>query len=190
MSVYRVASRYAKSLIELAQEQKKLERVLEDIESFQGVLKTNRDLRMLFKSPVIHLDKKTKIINKIFEDKYDELTMAFLRILISKGREEYLPEIADEFIHQYKILKHISTVRLITATSLSDEMLKEIHDRLQESKSTDQEVELVTEVRPQLIGGFIIQFDDKVYDASVSHKLEQLKKEFAENLYVSQISAG
>lgn len=189
MSVYRVASRYAKSLIELAQEQGKLERVLEDVNSFKSVLQ-NRDLHLFIKSPIIHVDKKTKVMEKIFAGKYDVLTMAFIRILIAKGREEYLPEIADEFVHQYKVLKHISTVRVITATALSEASIKNIHDQLQKSDATDLKVEIVTEVRPDLIGGFIIQFDDKVYDASVAHKLEQLKKEFAENLYVSRITAS
>jgi F-type H+-transporting ATPase subunit delta len=186
MSVYRIASRYAKSLIELAQEQNKLERILDDIKSFNGLLK-NRDLYMLFKSPIVHVDRKQKIISKIFEGKYDELTIAFIRILIAKGREQYLPEVAAEFIHQYKVIKHISTVKLITATPLSKEMIKKIHDQLQANKATDLEVEIVTEVRPGLIGGFIIQFDEKVYDASVSHKLEKLKKNFEGNIYVSQI---
>lgn len=189
MSVYRVASRYAKSLIELAQEQNKLERVLEDVKSFKDILK-NRDLYMLFKSPIIHADKKQKIVSKIFEGKYDELTIAFIRILITKGREEYLPEVVDEFIHQYKVIKHISTVRLITAAPLSKDTIKKIHDRLQESDATDLKVELVTEVRPELIGGFIIQFDDKVYDASIAHKLEKMHREFGDNLYVSQIIAS
>ena len=189
MSVYRVASRYAKSLIDLAQEQNKLERVLEDVKSFKSVLK-NRDLANLFKSPIVHADKKQAVVKKIFEGKYDELTMAFLNILIVKGREEYLEEIAAEFIHQYKVIKHISTVKLITAAPVSDKVIKEIHDRLQESDVTDTEVEIITEVRPDLIGGFIIQFDDKVYDTSVAHKLDKLKKEFAENLYVSQIIAS
>jgi len=189
MSVYRVASRYAKSLIELAQEQNKLELILGDIKSFKDIL-NNRDLYMLFKSPIVHADKKQKIISKIFEGKYDELTIAFIRILIAKGREEYLPEVADQFIHQYKVIKHISTVKVITASPLSEAMIKKIHDQLQNSNATDLKVEITTEVRPNLIGGFIIQFDDKVYDASISHKLEKLKKDFEGNIYVSQIRSN
>ena len=76
---------------------------------------------------------------------------------------------------------------MITATPLSEALVRKIHDQLQSSHATDQKVEIITEVQPNLIGGFIVMFDDKVYDASVAHKLDQLKKEFAENLYVSQI---
>lgn len=188
MSVQRIASRYAKSLIDLAVEQQKLDRILEDVQSFREVTK-NREFYLLLKSPIVHADKKLDIVRKLFEGKYDGLTMAFLRILISKGRERYLPEIAVEFISQYRKLKHISTVRLTTATPLSEATLQVIHDKLEASKDTDQIVEVSTEVDPDIIGGFILQFEDKIYDASVAQKLEDLKKAFAENLYVSQIIA-
>ena len=111
-----------------------------------------------------------------------------INILIRKGREEHLPEIAAEFLIQYKHIKHVSTVKLTTAKPLSKEALKAIHDRLVNSIRTDDVVEIETKVDPKLIGGFIIEFDGNVYDTSVSHKLDQLKKEFKDNLYVSLIS--
>jgi F-type H+-transporting ATPase subunit delta len=188
MSVQRIASRYAKSLIDLAKEQGKLERVLEDVQSFQQVSK-NRDFALMLKSPVISSDKKDKIFEQLFGGKYDEMTMAFLRILLRKGREAQLAEIATEYILQYKVIKHVSTVKLITASKLSDEAVKAIHAKLLASSATDSNVELVTEVDPELIGGFVIEFEDKLYDASVAHKLGIMKKNFKDNLYISQIMA-
>ncbi len=188
MSAQRIASRYAKSLIDLAQERGKLERVLEDVQSFRQVAK-NRDFALLLKSPVVKADTKERVFNQLFAGKYDELTMAFLRILLKKGREAALLEIANEFDVQYRVIKHISTVKLTTAAKLSDEAVKAIHAKLVASSSTDQNVELTTEVDPDIIGGFVIEFGDKLYDASVAHKLEQMKKNFKGNLYISQIMA-
>ena len=59
MSAQRIASRYARSLIEVAQEKGKLERVLEDIKAFDALSKV-RDFYLLLKSPVIKADKKKK----------------------------------------------------------------------------------------------------------------------------------
>lgn len=188
MSVQRIASRYAKSLIDLAQEQGKLDRVLEDVQSFKEVSK-NRDFLLMLKSPVVKADTKERVFNQLFASKYDEMTMAFLRILLRKGREAHLAEIANEYILQYKIIKHISTVKLVTASPLSEEAVKTIHAKLLASNATDNNVELVTEVNPDLIGGFVILFEDKLYDASVAHKLELMKKNFKDNLYISQIMA-
>ena len=98
----------------MAREQNKLDRVLEDVKSFQTASK-NRDFYLLLKSPIVNARKKLSILDALFLDKYDETTMAFLRILVNKGREPYLPEVAEEFIAQYKKIKHISTVKVTTA---------------------------------------------------------------------------
>lgn len=188
MSVQRIASRYAKSLIDLAVEQNKLERILEDVNGFREVLK-HREFKLLTKSPIVSTSKKQEIFKALFEGKYDELTMAFFNILIAKGRESYLSDIAVEFISQYKKLKHISTVRLTAAAPLSDEMLATIKEKLVASSSTDDKVEIIVEIDPELIGGFIIEFEDNIYDASVANKLDELKKGFRDNKYISMISA-
>ena len=188
MSVQRIASRYAKSLIDLSQEQGKLERTLEDVKSFKKVTE-NRDFYLLLKSPVVSASKKLSILDALFKGKYDELTNSFLRILVTKGREMYLPEIADEFIAQYKKLKHISTVKVRTATPLSEATLNEIMAKLKASSATDEEIELIAFVDPNLIGGIVLEFEDKIYDASIAHRLDKMHREFGDNLYISQIIA-
>ncbi|MCB0521816.1 MAG: ATP synthase F1 subunit delta [Lewinellaceae bacterium] len=188
MSVQRIATRYAKSLIDLANEHGKLDKVLEDVKSFREVAK-NRDFDLLLKSPVVKGDTKQKIFNKLFQGKFDEMTMAFLTILLKKGREAQLTEIANEFVDQFKVINHISTVKLTTANKLTPEAVENIHKKLLASTATDDKVELVTKVNPDLIGGFVVEFEDKLYDASVAHKLSLLKKEFKDNLYISQIIA-
>lgn len=175
MSVQRIAGRYAKSLLEMAQEQNKLERVLEDVKSFKKASE-NRDLYMLLKSPIVNARKKLSIIDAIFDGKYDELTMAFLRILVNKGREPLLPEIADEFIAQYKKIKGITTVKVTTAEPLTAENLAALQAKLTSSEVTANTVELETAVNKDLIGGFVLELDDKIYDASVAQKLEDVKR--------------
>lgn len=188
MSVQRIATRYAKSLVDLAIEQKKLDRVAEDIQLFKS-LASNRDLYLLLKSPIIKADKKQQILETVFKGKLDPMMSAFLEILVRKGREGYLPEIADAFIQQYKRLNHISTVKVTTAAELGAETVAAILEKLKRSAATDENIEMVTVVDPALIGGFVIEFEDRLYDASVNNKLEELKREFRDNLYISQIIA-
>ncbi len=178
MSVTRIASRYAKSLLDLSQEQNKLEKVTGDVQAFQKATE-QRDFFLLLKSPIVNPDKKGTILKEIFGGKFDELTMAFINITLRKGRESYLPEIAKEFMAQYQALKHVSTVKLTTATALSDDALNAIKVQLQGSSQTQANIEIETAVDPNIIGGFVIEFDDKLYDASVAHKLNNLRKEFS-----------
>lgn len=186
MSVQRIASRYAKSLIELSTEQDNLEAILADFELFDEVAK-NKDFSLMLKSPIIKADKKKAIFTAIFGAKFNKLTSLFLDIVLRKGREALLPAIAKEFRLQYKILKHVSSVKLITATKLTDEGVEEIRKRILSSEATDDNVELEVEVDESLIGGFIIEFDNKRYDSSVAQKLALLKKEFEQNQYTKEM---
>lgn len=185
MSVQRIASRYAKSIIELAQEQGSLDKVLADFELFDEVAK-NREFSLMLNSPIIKGDKKRAIFNQIFGGKIDKLTTLFFELIMKKGREAQLPAVAKEFRLQYKIMKHISSVKLITATQMSDAGLNALRKTILASEATDDNVDLEVEVDESLIGGFVIEFDNKRYDSSVAHKLALLKKEFEQNQYTKE----
>ena len=89
MSSIRIASRYAKSLLDLATETNKVEQIKTDFALFSDALKS-RDLQLLIKSPIIKPDKKLGIFKAIFDGKIDELTSSFFEIVIKKGREGLL----------------------------------------------------------------------------------------------------
>jgi F-type H+-transporting ATPase subunit delta len=185
MSVTRIATRYAKSLIDLAIEQGKLEEVSADMKSLATAAK-NRDLYLFLKSPIIQADKKNAALEAIFKGKLDKLTMLYLTLLVNKGREAYVPEIAAEFVVQYKTLKKITSVRVVTAAPLSDAVLADLKKKLLASGVTAENLDIETKVDPELIGGFVLEFDNKRYDASVAHKLDELKASFSKNLYVKE----
>lgn len=182
MSVTRIASRYAKSLLDLAKEQGKVDKVLEEVKVFKKAAE-QKDFQLLLKSPIVKSDKKQAIIKEIFGGKFDELTMTFLDVITRKGREQYLAPIADQYIAQHKAMNHISTVKVTTAAPLEPTSLSIIKAQLMGSDSTNDNIEIETVVNPDIIGGFVIEFDDKLYDASVAHKLELLRKEFSGNEY-------
>ena len=98
----RLASRYAKSLIDLALEKGELEKIFEDMQWLQQVIKVSRDFANLLRSPIVKGDKKEKIIEAMIGSKVTNITSLFIRLLIAKGRENNLPEIITSFISQYK----------------------------------------------------------------------------------------
>jgi F-type H+-transporting ATPase subunit delta len=186
MSVTRIANRYAKSIIELAQEQGKLESVHNDFQQL-GIVAQNKDFQLLLKSPIIHADKKTAVIDALLKGKIDELTLAYLHLLITKGREQYVTEIVAEFEQQYRAIKHITQVRITSAAPLTDSVLDTIKAKILASGKTEENLEIETVIDPALIGGFVIEFDDKRYDASITSKLDDLQKLFSKNLYIREI---
>ena len=185
MSVTRIATRYAKSLIDLAVEQGKLAQVSADIHSLAAASK-NRDLHLMLKSPIISADRKNAALDALFGKQMDSLTMSYLTLLVNKGREGYLTEIAAEFVSQYKTLQKITTVKVISAAPLSDSVVNDLKSHLLSSGITHANLEIETSIDPTLIGGFVLEFDSKRYDASVASKLAELKSDFTNNLYIKE----
>lgn len=186
MSVTRIASRYAKSLLDLAVESNKVDAVVKDMTYFGEAVK-NRDLHLLIKSPIITGSKKEQIFKTLFGDKFDDLTQKFFSIAIRKGREQYLTDIAEAFDAQYKQMKGITEVVLTTAVPMEEAALSAVKEQLTKSSQTAQAVDLETEVNPDIIGGFVLKIGDKLYDASVAQKLKNLKKEISNNDYISKL---
>ncbi len=182
MSVIRIASRYAKSIIDLATERGELETVLSDMKGMQEAVK-NRDLYLLLKSPVVKSNKKLSVFKAIFDGKLSTLSSEFFKIIMRKGREQYIPEIAAEFVRQYKDQSHITTIQLTTAHEVEQSIIDGIEQKLLASNVTDKAVEIENNVDESLIGGYVLKIGDKLYDDSVKGKLEKLKKAFSKNDY-------
>ena len=120
----RLATRYAKSLIDLSVERKELDTVFEDMQLLQKICTGNRDFVVVLRSPVIPPDKKIRIVEAVTKGKVSKITDGFIRLLIKKGRESNLPEVINAFIEQYKKFKNIYTVKLTTATPVTEELKK------------------------------------------------------------------
>lgn len=175
MSLARIAARYAKSLIDLSKEQNKLEIVHSDIENLAAAC-TNKDFLLLCKSPIVPSSKKASIFKSLFEKSFDPMSFGFFSILLKKGREAYMPEVAAEFIKQFEALKKITRVKLTTAEKLEGSVLQDINAKLTSASSTRDNIAIETKVKPEIIGGFILEYDDKLYDASVSNQLRLMRK--------------
>lgn len=182
----RLANRYAKSLIDLATEKGQLEVVYADMQYLQAVCKVSKDFVALLKSPVIKSDQKNSIITAVTKDKVGELTAAFNKLLVKKGRESELPEIAFAFVDQYNEIKGIHIVKLTTAVAVSDAMRTSIEEKVKKERGFGI-VELETAVDEKLIGGFVLEFHDKLVDASILRDLKDIKKQFNENLFVQNL---
>jgi F-type H+-transporting ATPase subunit delta len=179
----RLASRYAKSLLDLAVEKGQLEKVYEDILYLQQLLKSSRDFMNLLRSPIVSSDKKLSVIDAVIGKNVDQLTGAFARLLVTKGREAELPEIVTAFINQYKENKGIHTVKLTTAIPVSDAIRNQIVEQVKRTSGL-QNIELQVTIDPAIIGGFVLQTGDKLIDASIAYDLKQISRQFENNDFV------
>jgi F-type H+-transporting ATPase subunit delta len=178
MSEITVALRYAKALIDLAEEQNALEAVKTDMELFLNTVKGTSELGAVLSNPIISHSKKVNILTDIFGSKVSKVTLAFLNIMVNKGRGEVLYTTAQEFIGLYDIKNHITNARVVTASPLSAENKKKMLDDVQQAIGGT--VKLADKVDPSLIGGFVLTVGDRQVDTSIASSLKRMKKEFAQ----------
>lgn len=174
-----VATRYAKSLLQLANEKGQLEKVYADMQLVERICEENREFTNFLNSPIIKTDKKTAVIREIFSGKVSEITLGFLIILTQKRRELYMKLIAAEFAAQYKEYKNILTAVITSAVGIDSTIKAKVLELVKQTAKG--EVELVEKVDKKLIGGFILTIGDKQVDASISRKLNDLRKTFTGN---------
>lgn len=181
MKNIRIANRYSKALFTLSMEQKIVENVKEDMALIAAIFRETAELKKVLLSPVIKDDKKINIVHQIFQSRINAFTLRFIDIIISKNRFIYIDFIAEEFLKIYRIYKNIALAEIHTPVSIDAEARNRIIKIL--NGFTKKEIELVEEIRNDLIGGFLLKIDDIQYDTSIRSKLLKMKKEFSVNTY-------
>src|ERR1700756_752012 len=172
MSELTVATRYAKSIIDLAQEKKALEEIRNDMELFSQTLKASHELQAVLANPIIGHARKIRVLEAIFGKKINKVTDSFFKIMVNKSRAGILFETSKEFINQYNIIKHISRAYVTTAAPISEENRKAIKAELE--AATGGIIELHSKVDKDLIGGFVLTIGDRQVDTSISTSLRKL----------------
>ena len=182
----RLAERYAKSLIDLSMELKDLDAVHDDVVLLQSVCNKSREFVLMLHSPIINADKKYKILIAVTRGNISKITQTFIKLLASKNREANLPQILSSFIHQYNVIKNIHKVKLTTAVAISDAIKNSFIEKIKSAASIEN-IELETKVNESVIGGFMLEMDGKLIDATILRDLNDVKKQFANNDYIHQL---
>jgi F-type H+-transporting ATPase subunit delta len=175
MSNIRVIKRYAYVLLDNADAAGLAKSINSDAIIFVGVCKSNRELTTILKNPVIKGDKKLGIIYALFKDKFNKVTLEFIDLIISNHREIFLKEIFENYISFYKIKQGILEAELITAIPVEASTLISVSEYLKK-KTGVKEVELNNSINKDIIGGFTLKYRDKLIDASIARRIEELKK--------------
>jgi len=183
-NISNIAVPYAKALFEFALERDAMESVHKDMQALNSLCKSNRDFLLMLKSPILKTEKKQKILKAVFRDSVSEITRGFLKIITAKRRESLLPDMAVAFVDLYKDYKGILTTNVKTAIPLTEELRKEILGIMGTQIQAKGIVDLVEEIKEELIGGFVLQWKDMQYDASILNEVNKMRKGMAMiNLY-------
>ncbi len=185
MKETRVASRYAKSLISLAQDKGQLDVVHEDMILIRKTVEENRELELLLESPIIKPDTKGKILHALFTGKVCDISEKFMAILVAKHREYLIDDVAEEVESQYLVLKRVVKAEVTSAVPLTDEQREEVL-RIVRQLDGRENVQLKENIDTEIIGGLIIQVGDQRLDSSVAGRLEDYRQKFSKNHYIAE----
>jgi|TARA_B100001564_G_scaffold103791_1_gene85690 F-type H+-transporting ATPase subunit delta len=185
MATARVAARYAKALLSLAQERNELDVVGTDLDRIQALLSESRELVLMLQSPVVKSDKKQAVLDAVFGGKLAELTAGYLKILLAKGREGLVVDMVAEGQRQMRVLRNIQEVSVTTAVPLTEDLRSRI--LAQVAQVHKGEVEMKELVDPDILGGYVLQMGDQMIDASVKRQIKALGRELTEHDYEPEL---
>ena len=180
MASDKLARRYATALFDEAQSKGSLETVYVDLQLLHDTFEASRELRAVFKNPIIYSSKKEQIADQLFKGKINSLTVDFIRLLLHERREAFLVEVVQQLFKLYNNFKGISEVTVTTAVEM-DTAIQQNIEAFVRKESGKPNVKIIKKIDASIGGGFIVFFGDRLYDNSVRYKLNKLKKELSFN---------
>ena len=170
----RVATRYAKALLEFSFEKKVQKNVFEEIKNILSIMQKNVNLNDALNNPILPTKQKRKILSDIF-NKSSSPVQRFFDLLSQNNREGMLANIAQKYIQLFNAKQGKTVASVTTAVALTKEM--EIKLLKKASELSAFKIELKNIIDPKIKGGFVLRVGDLQYNASISDRIFNLKRE-------------
>ena len=176
----RAAIRYAKAILQKANENNTQAVVFGDMQSVSTTIEDSRELQAVLQSPVIKANDKKQALLKIFSGQ-SEIMHSLINILVDNKRTSLLSNVAKSYIDLYNEEQGVKVATVITAIPLSSELESKVMEKVKELTGSEK-VTLKNEIDPTIIGGFVLRVGDIQYNASIANQFGNLKREFSKSI--------
>ncbi|WP_338376085.1 ATP synthase F1 subunit delta [uncultured Flavobacterium sp.] len=176
MAGTRAAIRYAKAILDMSQANNNTVNVANDMTSIVNAVKDSNELKNFLQSPIIKGEIKYASLEQIFASAQKE-TKGLFQLLLSNKRFELLPTIASDFLALVNELNGVEIAKVTTAFPITADLEAKVLAKIKEF--SNKTITLENIVDESIIGGFVLTIGDKQYNASVSNRLQNLKREFS-----------
>jgi ATP synthase F1 delta subunit len=174
--VEEIAEVYARALFEVAIGRDQLDQIHEEVGQFADAVDQNRNLAQFLFSPYFSSEEKKDALKRVIEGA-DPAFMNFLEALVERHRMPVIFRIRTRFDQLWEDERKLLPVDVTSAIALDDAIVQSIGDRVGEQ--TGRTVELTSRVDPEILGGLVLRVGNFILDASIVHRLEQLRKQVA-----------
>ena len=172
----RAAIRYAKAILDIAQNSGKAEAVNNDMKSIVTAVGDSAELKEFLASPIIKMDVKKSAVSEIFSSVQNE-TNSLFQLLFENKRFEILESVAKEYKRLFDESNGVEVAKVTTAIAITPELESKVLAKIAEF--SNKKITIENTIDPSIIGGFILRVGDQQYNASVANKLGELKREFS-----------
>ena len=176
MSGTRAAIRYAKAILDIASDKNVADIVGADMNIIASTIKGNAELSNFIQNPTLKVDVKESAMIAVFTD-VNDVTKKLFRLLKENKRFEILGEIATEYTKLFDEQSGIQVAQVTTAVKMDVALQAQVLAKI--GTLTTKNVTIETIVDPSIIGGFVLRIGDQQYNASVSNRLQILKRELS-----------
>jgi F-type H+-transporting ATPase subunit delta len=169
-----IAKRYAKALVELAEENKAVDKIKGDLAAFVEAVDSQSAMQKLFSSPVFTPENKKAVIRELAGKlNMQQTTQRFVEHLADKGRIRYVKDVYAAFLDILAERQNRATVQLTTAVSVNNGDLADIKKKLE--TLTGKQVDIDANVDASLIGGARARIGSVIYDGTIKNQLNKMR---------------
>ncbi len=169
-----IPNRYAKALYKVANERGDTAQVYAQMNFLNDAYEAQAGLKKAVNNPFLPLADKLQLLCTAAGADGNGSTARFMELVVKNNRVDFMRDIALAFMRQYRENNGIARVEIVTATELGDNEINAIIDVVK-NQLKGKTIELSKRVDPSLIGGFMVDVDSRVLDASVKNQLEKLR---------------
>ena len=180
----RAALRYAKAVLNLAEDNKSEDEVNADMQFIAATIAESQDLEIMLKSPIIKTSEKVNALEVVFGKQINSHSLGLIKLLGEKKRLNILLLVATSYQTIYNHLKSLKVARVTTAVPLTPALEAKVIDKIKELTGNASAIENI--IDPEIIGGFVLRIGDIQYDASVSRSLTSLERSFDNSQFISK----
>ncbi|GGG85022.1 F0F1 ATP synthase subunit delta [Paenibacillus radicis (ex Gao et al. 2016)] len=171
-----VAKRYAKALFELAQQNGIAAEVEDQLKLIVDTLAQNEEVVKFLSFPSIDPANKISVLKSTFGDNVSNLVLNTLELLVVRGRQDVIAEVYEAFTKIAGEVLGQAHATIYAATQLSVTEFADVVTHF--SQVTGKKIIAQQIVEPALLGGVQVRIGDRLYDGSLSGKLDRLQKSF------------
>lgn len=174
-----IARRYARSLIGLAQEKNALDEFGKQLSSLVAVCSENSGVLVTLANRFFDINARERIVNELAERlKLNILVANFIKLLIRKGRIEFLNDVCSEYLAFANQLQNRCDMIVESAAEMGADQYSALADVF--SAKTGKEVILRKRIKPELLGGARVVVGGRVYDYSVKSQMDAMQNLLAQ----------